>query len=169
MAEIKLDKGPNDYQVNGENLFLLNKNENYSTISMYNHNLEMIQTFGQENSTVPYYFSLKIDLFFVSNQYFIINETLIDEYCHGRVTIINRSNGLVEGSFVISEGFNQMQLYLDKFLITLTDNSRFLKCYNFKGDLLHNITLDEELDESYFGVINKEFFVKVKNGKFFIF
>ena len=65
---------------------------------MYNHNLEMIHKFGQENPMLPYFFSLKIDHFLVGNKYFIINEVLDDdddgdEYCHRRVTIINRSNG----------------------------------------------------------------------------
>jgi hypothetical protein len=88
---------------------------------MYNHNLEIVQTFGQENSILPYYFSLKIDIFFVSNQYFIINEILTNEDdSYDSVTIINRSNGLVESSFVIYEHFHQMLLDLDKFLITLT-------------------------------------------------
>jgi hypothetical protein len=167
LSKIKLDKKPNYYTVNGENLFLLNRNESYCIISMHNQNLEMVQTFGQENSTLPFYFSPKVDLFLVSNQYFIINEPLTNE--DDRLTIINRSNGLIESSFVIYEHFNQMQIYLDKFLITIHDNSRSLKCYNFKGDLLHKITFDKKLEGGLFSVLNKELCFKLKNGKFFIF
>ncbi len=157
LAEIKIDKEPIYDDVNCENLFLLNKNELCSTISMYNHNLEMVQTFGQENSLLPFYFSPKIDCFLVSNQYFIINE-LIDDYDdnHNSVTIINRSNGLVEASFKVYEHFNQMRLYLDKFLITFNDRTCLLNCYNFKGDLLDDITLDEKFKGSDVNVINKE-------------
>jgi hypothetical protein len=121
LAEIKLDEEPISFDVNGENLFILNKNEKCCTISVYNHNLEMVQTFGQENSILPFFFSPKNNVFLLSNQYFIFNELIYedddDEY-HNRVTIINRSNGLLEAFFVIYEYFNQMQLYLDKFLIT---------------------------------------------------
>jgi hypothetical protein len=172
LAKIKLDKKPIDSIVNGENLFQLYRNEK-CTISMYNHNLEMVQTFGQENSLLPYFFSPKIELFVVSNQYFIINETLInedddDDYYHDRIIIINRSNGLVEGSFKIFEKFNQMRLYMNKFLITFNDETGSLICYNFKGDLLHQITLDKKFEGSFISVINKELCFELRNDKFFI-
>jgi hypothetical protein len=170
-AKIKLDKQPYDYDVNGQNLFLLNKNELCSTISMYNHNLEMVQTFGQENSLLPYFFSLKISIFLVSDQYYIISELIDfdedDEY-HNRVTIINRSNGLVESSFVVYEHFHQMLLYLDKFLITFNDKSCLLKCYNYKGDLLQKVIVDKKLEGSYLSVINKELCFELDGDTFFI-
>jgi hypothetical protein len=178
LAEIKFDKEPKGNKINGENLFLLNKNEKCCTISMFNHNLEMVQTFGQENSLLPFFCSPEIDVFLVSNQYFIFNETLIDdgddddddddEY-HNSVTILNRSNGLVEASFVIHEYFHQMRLYLDKFLITFNNVTCSLKCYNFKGDLLHKITLDQKLKGSYISVINKELCFLLDSNKFSIF
>ncbi len=94
----------------------------------------------------------------VSNKHFIFNETQTnendDEY--NSVTIINRTNGLVEGSFNIYEHVDQMRLYLDKFLITFNRVNCFLKCYNFKGDLLCEIPLDKKLKGSHFSVINKE-------------
>jgi hypothetical protein len=155
----------------GENLFLLNRNKKCSTISMYNHNLKIVQTFGQENSTVPFIFSPEIDFFLVSTQYFIINKPLVgedDEY-NTSVTIVNRSNGLVETSFKIYEYFDQMELYLDKFLITFNHETCFLKCYNFKGDLIGKITLDRKLKGSQFCVINKELCFILKNDKLLIF
>jgi hypothetical protein len=80
LAKIKLDQKPDqNFVVNGENLFLLNKNEKCCTLSMYNQNLEMVQTFGQENPLLSFFCSPKINLFFVSNKYFIFNETLIGE------------------------------------------------------------------------------------------
>jgi hypothetical protein len=159
LAKLKLDKEPHDCGVNGETLFILNRNEKCCTISMYNHSLEIVQTFGQENSTLPYFFPPKNYVFLVSNQNFIFNERLIDEDegdRHNSVTIINRSNGLVEVSFVIYEKFCKIHLYLDKFLLTFNDKTCFLKCYNFKGDLLHEITLDKKFKRSYLSVINKE-------------
>jgi uncharacterized protein YoxC len=172
LAEIKLDKQPKGFEVNGENLFLLNENEKCCTISMYNHNLEIVQTFGQENSTLPYFFSLKIDQFLVSNQYFIFSETIYDrtwDFCHNRITIINRSNGLVEESFKIYEDFDQMQFYLDKILITFDNETCLLKCYNFEGDLLHEISLDEKFAGSHFSVINKELCFELNDHKIVIF
>jgi hypothetical protein len=173
LAKIKLGKKPISFVVNGENLFLLNKSENCRTISMYNHNLEIIQNFGQENSLLPYYFSPKKGVFLVSNQYFIINEPLIhedddDEY-HKSVTVINRSNGLVEASFVIYEYFHQMLLYLDKFLLLFNNKTCFLKFYNIKGDLLGKITLDKKFEGSKFCVINKELCFLLDNHLFFKF
>jgi hypothetical protein len=173
LSKIKLDKKPIDYGVNGENLFLMNKNEKCSTISIYNHNLEMVQTLGQENSLLPFFFPPKNYVFFVSNQYFIINELLNedddDDDDHKKVTIINRSNGLVEASFVIFEDFHQINLYLDKFLITFNKVTCKLKCYNFKGDLLHKITLDEKLKGSFISVINNELCFELDDDIFFIF
>jgi hypothetical protein len=169
LAEIKLDKEPGDYAVNGENLFILNKNELCRTISIYSHNLEMIQSVGQENSTVPYFFSPKKYIFLVSNKHFIINELIDDKY-HKSVTIINQSNGLVEASFKIDEDFDQMELYLDKFLLTFNNETCILKSYNFKGDLLNSIALDKKLTGSRFTVLNKELcFVLVQDDTFFIF
>jgi hypothetical protein len=167
LAKIKLDNAPDDCGVNGENLFLINKNEKYYTISMYNHKFEMVQKFGQENSLLPFFFSPKTGPFLVSNQYFIFIETSYDEddKYHNRLTIINRSNGLVESSFKIYEGFHRMQLYLDKFLITFNDETRSLKCFNLKGDLLGKITLEKKFEGSLFNVINKGlcFFLKSNN------
>lgn len=140
---------------------------------MYNHKLEMVQKFGQENSTLPYFFSPKNNVFLVSNKYFIINETVIDENeyeDHYSLKLINRSNGLVEGSFKIFEKFNQMRLYMDKFLITFNNETCFLRCYNFKGDLLHKITLDKKFGGSFFRSINKELcFYLLKRKSFCIF
>jgi hypothetical protein len=167
LSKIKLDKDPADYKVNGENLFILNKNEKCCTISMYNQNLEIVQTFGQENSTLPFYFPPKKSSLLLSNQYFIFNEPFIDEddddEDYKRVTIINRSNGLVETSFVIYEDFHQIKIYLDKFLITFDRETCFLKCYNFKGELLHKITLDKKLEGSKFCVTDKELCFFLKN------
>ncbi len=132
LAKIQLDKQPTRHGGNGENFFHLNKNEKCCTISMYNQKLEMVQKIGQENSMVPYFFPPKNKIFLVSNKYFIFNEKVIndqdDDDDHNRVTIINRSNGLVEGSFGIYEHFNQMRLYLDKFLITFNNETCFLRC-----------------------------------------
>jgi hypothetical protein len=180
LAEINLDEEPIDFGVNGENFFLLNKNEKCCTISMYNHNLEMIQTLGQEDSLLPFFCSTDTNIFLVSNQYFIINEPLIDETdddedvfleYHNSATIINRSNGLVESSFIIKtyEHFDQLQLYLDKFLIEFNNETCLLQCYNLKGDLLQKITLDKKLKRSYFSVKNKELCFVLGNGTFFIF
>jgi hypothetical protein len=83
LAKIKLDKEPTWFEVNGMDLFLFNKNKIY-TISMYNHNLEMVQTFGQENPFLPFFFPPKTDLFLVSNQYFIFNDKLFDDDDDGR-------------------------------------------------------------------------------------
>jgi hypothetical protein len=166
LAEIKLDKEPAEYLVNGENLFLLTKNEKCCTISMYNQNLEIINKFGQVNPNLPFFFSREYGHFLVSNQYFIINEPIFDEDndSHNGVTIINRSNGLVEASFIIYEHFHQMQLYLNKILIIFNRDTCFLKCYNFKGDSLYKMTLDRKFKGSFINVIEKElFFVLVDN------
>jgi hypothetical protein len=173
LAKLKLYKKPNYYKVNGENIFLLNKNENFCTISMYNSNLEMIQTFGQKDSLLPFFCPSDINSFLVSNKYFIVNEQLIDEdeddNNYNSVTIINRSNGLVESSFVIYEHFDQIRLYLDKFLLLFNRETCSLKCYNFKGDLLEKVTLGEKFKGSFCSVINKELFFFCKKEIFLIF
>ena len=62
-----------------------------------------------------------------------------------------------------------MRLYLDKFLITFNRVNCLLKCYNFKGDLLHKITLDKNLEGSFIGVINKELCFSLKSKNICIF
>jgi len=178
LAEIKLDKEPEEFEVNGKNLFLLNKKENFCTILMYNHNLEIKHKFDQENPILPFFCSSGINHFLVSNQYFIINEPIYyeddeddddDDGHHDNVTIINRSNGLVAHTFLIYENFHQMKLYLDKFLLAFNDKTCLLQCYNFKGDLLHKITLDRKLEGSYISVVNKELCFILPNNKIIIF
>jgi hypothetical protein len=139
---------------------------------MYNSDLEMFQTCGQENTTLPFFCSLEINLFLVSNQYFLINETFFDEdddFDYKSLTIINRSNGLVESSFKIFEYFHQMNVYLDKFLVKLSDDTCILKTYNLKGDLLGKITLNAKFRGSFITVLNKELCFNVANDKFVIF
>ena len=138
---------------------------------MYNHNLEKIQRFGQEDRMLQFYLPLSVNVFLVSNQYFIINGNFDnedendDDYI---LKILNRSNGLVEASFKIHEDY-RVKLYLDNFLITVDPNTRFLKCLNFKGDILHEITLDEKLKGSEFNVINKELCFELFKDKYFVF
>ena len=134
---------------------------------MYNQNFEMVQKFGQENSLHPFFFSTDINFFLLSDKYFIITKLTGDD--DTTVTIINRSNGLVEHSFNIYEEFHQMRLYLDKFLITFNRETRILKCYNFRGDLFRRITLDEKFEDSYFSVMNKELCFEQENDFIFIF
>jgi hypothetical protein len=62
-----------------------------------------------------------------------------------------------------------MRLYFDSFLVTLNNETCFLKCYNFKGDLLGKIILDKKFKGSSFSVINKELSFFLENEKFFIF
>ena len=172
MAKIKLDKEPKGYETNEENLFVLNKSEKCFKISMYNHNLEMVQTFGQEYLKRPFFFSLKTFIFLTSNQYFIFTEPLNNQVAGDefiKLTIINRSNGLVYSSFVILVDFDQLQLYLDKYFLTFNRVTCFLKCYNFKGDLLSKIDVDTKLKGSYLSANNKELCFNLKNDKIFIF
>jgi hypothetical protein len=89
---------------------------------------------------------------------------------HNRITIMNRSNGLVDTSFIINGYFHRIELYLDKFLITFNKETCLLKCYNFKGDFLHKITLDKKLRGNDISVINKELcFSLINYETFFIF
>ena len=141
---------------------------------MFNHNLEIVQTVGQENPMVPFFVPPNNYVFLVSNQHFIINKLVYededdDDGDHKSVTIINRSNGLVEASFVILEDFHQINLYIDKFLITFNQETCLLKCYNFKGALLDTITLDKKLQGSHFSVINKELCFVIDGDIFFVF
>jgi hypothetical protein len=170
LAKLKLDSRPNYYGVNvkDNNLFTLTLNEGYSTISMYNQNFELVQKFGQENSLHPFFFSTDINFFLLSDKYFIITKLTGDD--DTTVTIINRSNGLVEVSFKIYEYFDRIKLYLDKFLLSFNSSNCSLKCYNFKGDLLHEITLDEKFEGSTLSVFNKELcFSSFYNNEIFIF
>jgi hypothetical protein len=169
VAKIKLSKKRDDLVLHGENIFLLNKNENdeFYSLCMYNSKLEIVQKFGQANKSLPFYFASKIDFFFVSDQYFIINEPIKKK--EEKVTIINRSNGLVETSFVIYDIFHRLRLYLDKFVLTFNRETRMLKSYNLKGHLLSEIVLDEKLRSASFYILNKELCFATNEKKFCIF
>jgi len=67
------------------------------------------------------------------------------------------------------EYFHQMQLYLDKFLITFNRLKCLLKCYNFKGELLGKVTLDGKLKGCEIHVINKELYFFLDDNKIIIF
>jgi hypothetical protein len=128
LGKTKLENRPYACGVNGEHIFILNQNEKFCTISMYNHSLEIVQNFGQENSMLPFYCPRDLGSFLVNIQYFIIIQEIPYEN-HNNVTIINRSNGLIESIFKTFEIVHQMRLYLDKFLLSFNRDTCSLGCY----------------------------------------
>jgi hypothetical protein len=166
LAKIKLVVEPVSLELDSDSLFLLNKNENenFHTISIYNYRLEMLKKIGQDNRLLPFFLTPEIDIFLISNQFFIVNEQLEKDT---KIKIINRLNGLVESFFVILDYFHFIRLYLDKYLITFNRETRVLKSYTFKGQLLSVVTLDERVGFSFFTTLNKELCFKTIEEKVF--
>ena len=169
-----LERKSEDYEINGENIFLVNKNENedFSTISMFNSNLEKVGEFGQADQSLPYFFSDESCM--VSDDFFItikltedLEETEKDTY---KITVINRTNGFVEKSFFLHDLYcDKFQLYLNKFILTFDNETRLLNSYNLKGDLISEITLDGKLIGSRIYLLNKELCFITYDDKILIF
>jgi hypothetical protein len=138
---------------------------------MYNSNLELIQKFGQVNNrALPFFLSSKSELFFVNDQYFIINEASHDnDDDKQKITVIHRSTGLVYSSFMIYQFFDQMQLYLDKYLLTFNQDKCLLKSYSLNGEFLSEIALDKKLDVTIFYPLDKELCFATDQDNFCIF
>jgi hypothetical protein len=173
LAEICLDKKPKSHSFNGDYVFILNnryKNQRFLTVSMYNSNLDLIKTYGQAEQSLSFFFSTKVEKFLVSDKYFINILEEIDsqkEYLQ-RIIIVNRSTGLVESSFIIDQFFDQSQLYMDKFIITLKNESRELRSFSLKGDLLNELTLDQKLYKCDFYSLDRELCFVTEDNKFYI-
>jgi hypothetical protein len=172
LAEICFEKKPKAHNFNGGNLFILNRyrNQRFLTLSMYNSNLDLIKTFGQSDPSLSFFFSFKIEKFLVSDRYFIniLEEKDSQMEDLQRIAIVNRSTGLVESSFIIDQFIDQSQLYLDKFILTLNNESRELRSFSLKGDLLSEVTLHQRLKTCDFYSLDKEMCFVTEENKFYI-
>jgi len=159
LSKLKLDREPTDYEVNGENLFLLSNNQDFFTIAIYNSTLEKVEEFGQADPLLPFFFTPKMYGLSVNDNYFIFHEEVKWEDENDnveKITLINRTNGLVETTFIIYDSFDVIRLYLNKFLLTFSYETCLLKSYNLKGKLISEIALDQKFNWSRFSPLNKE-------------
>ena len=154
LAEITLARQPVAFGLNGENLFLLNKND-FSSISMYSSNLDIVQVFGQADRLQPFFFSPEIQGFMVSDEFFILYEVIEDEN-GSNLIVLNRATGLVETNFIVSEYFTIFQLYLNKFILAFNQEKCLLRSFNLSGDLIRDVALDEKFKDANFFTANKE-------------
>jgi len=119
-------------------------------VRSYDSNLEVIQDFGQMFPSLPFHFPKDTTTFLVNEQFFIMCETCDDEelvednVVQNRITLINRTSGRVEKSFLV-HGFNEFIIYLNKYVLTYEHvEQSILRCYNFNGDLVEKTVLDDD-------------------------
>jgi hypothetical protein len=177
LAITKLANDPNPIwsndkiKINGENLFVLNQNQAFRTIFVYNSNLEIVQRFGQSDQSLPFFFPYLIDYFLVSDKFFIMLELQEENEDDSKIIVINRMNGHIHATFIIREFFDMMHLYLDEFILTFDSNSNFIKIYSVEGNFLGQKKLNDNM-ETPFSTLNKEvcfWQAERESGKFFIF
>jgi len=177
LAVAKLANDPNPIwsgdkiKINGENLFVLNQNQAFNTIFLYNSNLEIVQRFGQNDQSLPYFFPNSVDYFLVSDQFFIMLELLVENENESKIVVINRANGDIHATFILREFFDMMHLYLDEFILTFDSSSNVIKFYSIDGKFLGQKKLDFNTETS-FNTLNKEvcfWQAERESGKFFIF
>jgi hypothetical protein len=119
-------------------------------IRSYDSKLKVIQDFGQMFPNLPFHFPKDTSTFLVNEQFFIMCETLDDEehvednVVQNRISLINRTSGLVEKSFLVHD-FNEFIIYLNKYVLTYEHvEQSVLRCYNFSGDLVEKTILDDD-------------------------
>jgi hypothetical protein len=170
---------------NYRNLFILNtKNDNCSIIRVYNHELELINTLGQGDKESPYYFSSRIEILLVTDQFFIVCEEDIEnneEDDSGDISIlvsfINKTSGIVEKNWNILGKMDEMawSLYMDNFIVIhrkyTDDDLNKILCLNFDGVSLDRSKMNENMfKDAYFQCVsNKElyFFDQLKKKLFY--
>ena len=161
---------PCDMKLHGENFFVLGNSEDdsFCTLSIFNSNLEIVESFGQDDPQLPFYFAsgqkhnLCISDFIVSE-----DREWEDEEGEQKIKIINRESGLVETTIILYEKLDGLQIYLDKFILLFNADSGLLKTYDFRGNLVNEIILDERVKNSIFSILNKELCF-ANDGKYLI-
>jgi hypothetical protein len=86
-----------------------------------------------------------------------------------KITVIHRSTGLVYSTFTIYQFFDQMQLYLDKYLVTFNQDECVLRTFSLNGEFLSEIALDKKLGVTIFYPLDKELCFATDQDKFCIF
>jgi hypothetical protein len=120
------------------------KKDSFYILTMYSPKLEPIQKIGQGNKLLPFYFPDTLLSFFVSENYFIINEPIEGKDFLEKITIINRSKGTVENTFN-AKPFNDCSIYLGKYILLFNLGSKTIYAYDFAGGLIDETKLDEKL------------------------
>jgi hypothetical protein len=137
-------------------VFVSYRENNYLVIALFNSKLEPIQVYGQANKVAPFYFSLNIAKLLVNQNYFIKSEPL-PKNLQFRITLIEKSNGLIRNHFDVNL-FSNWCLYLEEFILLFDSTNIF--CYNFDGKLIEITTVNaKNLSMSAFKFsLNKELY-----------
>ena len=172
LAKRRIFFEPCDVKLHGKNFFVLGNSEDdaFCTLDMFNSNLELVESFGQGDPQLPFYFATdqKHGLC-ISDRYYIVREDREweDEEGEQKIKIINRESGLVETTIILYEKLDGLQIYLDKFILLFNADSGLLKTYDFRGNLVNEIILDERVKNSIFSILNKELCF-ANDGKYLI-
>ena len=187
LAHIEWDhnRGVEFIACNYRNLFILtNENDNCSIIRVYNHELELINTLGQGNQESPFYFSSRIEILLVTDQFFIVCEEDIENNGEDesdddsiQVSFINKKSGIVEKNWKNLGKMDEMtwSLYMDNFILIhrkySDDDLNKILCLNFDGVSLDRSKMNENMfKDAYFQCVsNKElyFFDQLKKKLFY--
>jgi hypothetical protein len=143
-----------------ENVSTYCKNADFTSITIYNADLEILQNFGQKDENLPFYFPIS-DYILITNEHFIdAQETDEGDV---EVTLVKKENGSIYKSFKI-KNFSSWVSYLDKYLITFDEDSSKLRTYNLNGDLIEESQLDNGFHGAFLDTIFNKQLCFTSNG-----
>ena len=118
-------------------------------------------------SSFPFFLPESIYELSVGENFYNFN---VREEMQSNSTVLSKITGLVEKSFIIPGSFDQIELYMDKYLLALNCNFHSIKIYNLNGDYMCRIDLDKRIPVgSYLYILKKKLCFVGDDGKTFIF
>ena len=127
------------------NLFVMSSNANsFNILTSYNSNLDVSLKVGQENATLPFYFSKIFTMFLVSEKYFILAEKQTNS--NQQIALVNKTNGHIQKTFSVYS-FGMWSVYLDKYLVLHIKGSKYIRAIDLDldGNNLDDTWLDSNL------------------------
>jgi hypothetical protein len=178
LAFSQLDFIPEIVCGDGNNFLILTKERYFYKIKIFNLKLEIILNIQPSiviENIIEYkqfLFPINIKLFSVNRDFFIYALNQSDPKDQRKtIFVMRRDNGKILSETIDNYGFDQLQVYLDKYILTFNKTHCILKTYNLYGDVfLSNETfLDKEkLKNSSFYVLHKELAFLTPDEEIFI-
>ena len=158
------------------NLFTISVVNNITILTVYDQNIEILETKGQGNRDLPFYFPLNlITKIQVTDKHYILVVLEVDmDFYFNYVVIMDRFNGFSWRTNICLESRMLTRSYLNRFLVAYDKESTFIQLYDynsnkiaqFKNLILENGTVLMDICQNeilFFDQRKKNIYVLFKN------
>ena len=120
------------------NLFTISVVNNITILTVYGQNLEILETKGQGNRDLPFYFPLNlITKIQVTDKHIILVVLEVDmDFYFNYVVIMDRFNGFSWRTNIRLESTMLTRSYLNRFLVAYDKKSTFIQLYDYNSNII---------------------------------